>query len=147
MSFGREDGRLSQIIQGNPVPTFVIDDNHRVTHWYKACETIFAMPAAAIIGTRRQCQVFYGFDRPCLADLIVDGAPDGMFRQYYEGKYRKSALIDKAYEAEDFFPNFHSGPHWLFFTAAPLFDSTGKIVGAVETLQDVTDRKRAEMAL
>ena len=38
-------------------------------------------------------------------------------------------------------------PRWLFFTAAPLRDKRGKIVGAIETLQDITERKLAEIAL
>jgi diguanylate cyclase (GGDEF)-like protein/PAS domain S-box-containing protein len=147
MGRGGERDRLSQIIAGNPVPTFVIDEHHRVTHWNKACETIFGVPAAGMIGTRRQRQIFYGTDRPCMADLIVQGAGEELFRHYYGDKYRKSVLIDGAYEAEDYFPNFHGGQHWLFFTAAPLFDPAGRIVGAVETLQDVTDAKRAETAL
>jgi diguanylate cyclase (GGDEF)-like protein/PAS domain S-box-containing protein len=143
---GSERDRLSQIIEGSPVPTFVIDENHVVTHWNRACEAIFSVPAATVIGTRRQREIFYGKDRPCLADLIVDQAGEEAYERYYGGKYRKSALIGGAYEAEDLFPVFQGGPHWLFFTAAPLFDKNGTIVGAVETLQDVTDRKLAEMA-
>jgi PAS domain-containing protein len=101
MGRGGERDRLSQIIAGNPVPTFVIDEHHRVTHWNKACETIFGVPAAGMIGTRRQRQIFYGTDRPCMADLIVQGAGEELFRHYYGDKYRKSVLIDGAYEAED----------------------------------------------
>src|SRR3954453_20920989 len=147
MGRGGERDRLSQIIAGNPVPTFVIDEHHRVTHWNKACETIFGVPAAGMIGTRRQRQIFYGTDRPGIADLIVQGAGEELFRHYYGDKYRKSVLIDGAYEAEDYFPNFHGGQHWLFFTAATLLAPAGRMVGAVETLQDVTDAKRAETAL
>lgn len=116
---GSERDRLSQIIEGSPVPTFVIDENHVVTHWNRACEAIFSVPAATIIGTRRQREIFYGKDRPCLADLIVDQAGEEAYERYYGGKYRKSALISGAYEAEDLFPVFQGGPHWLFFTAAP----------------------------
>jgi diguanylate cyclase (GGDEF)-like protein/PAS domain S-box-containing protein len=146
MAHGKDRDRLSQIIEGSPVPTFVVDENHRVTHWNRACEATFAVPAASIIGTRRHRQIFYGVERPCLADLIVDCAGEEVFQRYYGDKFRKSALIDGAYEAEDLFPVFQDGPHWLFFTAAPLFDQAGRVVGAVETLQDVTDRKLAEIA-
>ena len=144
MAHAGDHDRLSQIIEGSPVPTFVIDENHRLTHWNRACEAIFAVSAASIIGTRDQRRIFYGVERPCMADLIVDCAGEEVFQRYYGGKCRKSALIDGAYEAEDLFPAFNGGPHWLFFTAAPLFDDAGRIVGAVETLQDVTDRKLAE---
>jgi PAS domain-containing protein len=47
---------------------------------------------------------------------------------------------------EDFFPDLGSGGKWLFFTAAPLMDDEKKITGAIETLQDVTERRRAEEA-
>ena len=36
---------------------------------------------------------------------------------------------------------------WLFFTAAPLHDKQGRIVGAIETLQDITERKQMEDSL
>ena len=52
-----------------------------------------------------------------------------------------------AYEVEDFFPNLSREGKWLFFTAAPLLDEEGKIIGAIETLQDITDRKNVEQAL
>ena len=146
MALGKDRDRLSQIIDGSPVPTFVIDEDHRVTHWNRACEAIFTVPASSIIGTRRHPEIFYGAERPCLADLIVDRAGEEVFQRYYGDKFRRSDLIDGAYEAEDLFPAFHGGPHWLFFTAAPLLDHAGRIVGAIETLQDVTDRKLAEMA-
>src|SRR5688572_29289014 len=107
---------------------------------------IFTVPASSIIGTRRHPEIFYGAERPCLADLIVDRAGEEVFQRYYGDKFRKSDLIDGGYEAEDLFPAFHGGPHWLFFTAAPLLDHVGRIIGAIETLQDVTDRKLAEMA-
>jgi PAS domain-containing protein len=31
---------------------------------------------------------------------------------------------------------------WLFFTASPIRDARGRIIGAVETLQDVTGRRK-----
>ena len=29
---------LSQLVEGNPVATIVIDASHRVTHWNRACK-------------------------------------------------------------------------------------------------------------
>ena len=37
MALGKDRDRLSQIIDGSPVPTFVIDEDHSVTHWNRAC--------------------------------------------------------------------------------------------------------------
>lgn len=133
---------LSQIVDGDPVPTFVIDANHRVTHWNKACAGITGMPAAQMIGTNRQWLPFYGNERPTMADLIVGGAP-GDFEKFYAGKYKASKMIEGAFEAEDFFPRVGESGCWLYFTAAPLKDRNGRIIGAIETLQDVTERQRA----
>jgi two-component system, NtrC family, sensor kinase len=133
---------LSQIVDGDPVPTFVIDANHRVTHWNKACAGITGMAAAQMIGTNRQWLPFYGSERPTMADLIVGGETANL-EQFYAGKYKASKMIEGAYEAEDFFPRVGDSGCWLYFTAAPLRDRNGRIIGAIETLQDVTERQRA----
>jgi diguanylate cyclase (GGDEF)-like protein len=56
-------------------------------------------------------------------------------------------LIANAWEATAHFPSFQSGPKWLYFTAAPLHGLDGQVVGAVETLQDVTSQKKYEKQL
>jgi len=137
---------LDKIIQGSPVPTFVIDREHRVTHWNRACEVVLHYPAAKMIGSRDQWRPFYPHSRPVMADLVVSRDIDAV-ATFYDGKYRRSPLIPGSYEAEDFFPNIGPGGTWLYFTAAPLLDSNGELIGAIETLQDITLRKRADEAL
>lgn len=136
--------RLGQIVQGLSVPSLAIDANHVVTHWNTACESLTGILARDVVGTRRQWVAFYASERPVMADLIVDGAPPEEIARHYAGKYQASALLEGAYEAEDFFPEIGNGGRWLHFTAAPLRNPQGTIVGAVETLQDITERKRAE---
>ena len=36
---------------------------------------------------------------------------------------------------------------WLWGTASPLFDKDGTIIGAIESIRDITELKQAEMAL
>ncbi len=48
---------------------------------------------------------------------------------------------------EDFFPTVGESGRWLYFTAAPLRNAAGEVIGAIETFQDVTERRRAEEAL
>jgi diguanylate cyclase (GGDEF)-like protein/PAS domain S-box-containing protein len=146
---GRQESecRLMDIVQGSPVPTFVIDAQHRVTHWNRACEAVMGVPASAIIGTTDQWKAFYPHPRPVLADIVLDGGTEAAIRHHYLGKYRKSPLIEGAWEVEDYFTHFPAGDRWLIFTAAPLHDADGHVVGTIETLQDVTDRRRAEAAL
>lgn len=138
---------VSQLVEGNPVATIVIDAQHRVTHWNRACACLTGVPAEKVIGTNDQWRAFYPDPRPIMADLIVDGAMEDTVDRFYHGKFERSALIDGAFEAEDFFPAFGQGGCWLYFTAAAIRNAAGEIVGAIETLQDVTERRRAEEAL
>ena len=138
---------LSQIVQGNTIPTFVIDNQHRITHCNRAFENLTGLVADEIIGTRKQWMVFYSEERPVMADLIVDKASGDEVARYYGKKYQKSAVTEGAYEAESFFPNLGENGKWIFFTAAPLKDADGNVTGAIETLQDISERKRAEEAV
>ena len=138
---------LSAFFDGSPVPAFAIDSRHVVTHWNEACERTIGVAAARMVGTRNQWAPFYPKERPVLADLIVSGAAEEMVETYYHGKFRRSPIIPGAFEAEDFFPHMGESGRWLFFSAAPLRDARGRIVGAIETLQDVTKRKLAEKNL
>ncbi|MGB4063925.1 MAG: bacteriohemerythrin [Azonexus sp.] len=135
---------LAQIIDGDPVPTFVIDANHQITHWNQACAMISGLSAGKMVGTTEQWKAFYPESRPVMADLIVDGSLEEQFDTYYHGHFRRSANIGGAFEGEAFFPHMGEQGRWLFFTAAPLCDADGQRIGAIETLQDVTERHRAE---
>ncbi|MBU1364839.1 MAG: diguanylate cyclase [Gammaproteobacteria bacterium] len=147
---------LTQLVEGNPVATIVIDAEHRVTHWNRACAVLTGVSAAEMIGNSEQWRAFYDAPRPIMADLVVDGALDAASQEGYAGpsgernffkKIRPSALLDDAFEAEDFFPAFGQGGRWLIITATAIRNTAGDIVGAIETLQDVTERRRAEAAL
>ena len=136
--------KLSQIIDGSSIPTFVIDGRHTVTHWNIACENLTGIPASEIVGTSRHWSAFYPAERLLMADLIVDELPEEEIARYYGDTYQKSALTEMAYEDEVFFPDLGEGGKWLFFTAAPLRDRHENAIGAIETFQDITERKRAE---
>ncbi|HFQ81992.1 MAG TPA: PAS domain-containing sensor histidine kinase [Desulfobacterales bacterium] len=135
--------RLSQIIDGNSIPTFVLDKNHRITHWNKALARLTGLAYEEVIGRDVQWRAFYSHKRPTMADLVLEKAPEREIKRFYDHKYRRSVLLKDSYEVEDRFE--WQGEHkWLFFTAAPLINRAGEIIGAVETLQDITDRKEME---
>ncbi|MFW6146797.1 MAG: PAS domain S-box protein [Thermodesulfobacteriota bacterium] len=138
---------LSQIVQGSPIPTIVIDNSHTITHCNKAYEELTGLAACDMLGTDKQWQTFYAKKRPIMADLIVENEPEREILKYYDGKYKKSKIIEGAYEAEDFFADLGDAGRYIFFTAAPLRDAEGNIIGAIETLQDITERKHAEEEL
>lgn len=138
---------LNQIIDNGPVPTFVIDREHRITHWNRACEHLTGRRFHEVAGMTDKGALFYAGSRPLLCDLIVDGVDADTLQRRYPGKVRASGVAEGAYEVEDFFPGLGGGGRWLFFTAAPLRDAQGGMIGAIETLQDVSDRHTAEEEL
>lgn len=131
----------------SPVPVFAIDNNHQVMYWNKACEKMTGMARHAILGTDRHWQAFYPQKRPVLADLVISGDIETSGKQYYDATLQRSSLMTDAYEAEAFFPQLGQNGRWLLFSAAPLHDRTGTMVGAVEVLQDVTQKKTVEQDL
>ena len=146
-SLRASEERLSQILRKTSIPTFVIDNNHIVTHINKAYENLTGILADEIIGTRKQWLCFYATERPTMADLIVDNASEEKIARRYQGNYHKSAVTEGGYEAERLFRDLRKGTKWLFFTASPLKDEEGNITGAIETLQDITVQKEVEQAL
>ncbi len=138
---------LSQIIQGNTIPTFVINKDHIVTHWNRACEKLTGYKAEEIVGTNKQWMPFRPEKRPIMADFIVDNMEKKEIERYYGDRCRKSPLIESAYEAEEFFAHIGEKGRWLFFTAAPIKGPDGETVGSIETLWDTTERKEVQEAL
>ena len=144
LALRRSRRMLSQIIEGSPIPTFVIDENHVITHWNRACEELTGMSAVSMIGTNRQWEPFYGKDRPTMADLIMHREQDPELAKKYAAEYKLTHVLEGVGESERFFPDLGKHGKWLFFTAALLRDAESNIIGAIETLQDITGRKRAE---
>jgi PAS domain S-box-containing protein len=142
----KADEKLSEIINGLGIPALVINKEHRITHWNKALESLSGIKKESVIGTDRQWSVFYPKPRPILADLIVDGLPKEIER-LYGAKFIRSALIEGAYEGLDFFPPAGESGKWMHYTAAPLRGSKGEVLGAIETVQDITERKIMEEEL
>lgn len=135
--------RLREIISGTPIPTFVINTDHLVTHWNEACEKLTGIKADDVVGTDGYWKPFYRQKRPVLADLVLDNASLSQIRGHYGDNSRSSKIVKGAYEAEAFFSHLGSMQRWLFLTAAPLRDSEGNITGAIETILDMTEKKRA----
>ena len=129
---------LNAILQGSPIPQFMIDKNHVVVFWNRALEKYSGIKACDVTGTDQHWRAFYDEKRPCLADLLLDNAINEIDR-LYENKSSKSRLVEDAYEAKDFFPKMGKEGTWLYFTAAVIKASEGNVIGVLETLEDITD--------
>jgi two-component system, NtrC family, sensor kinase len=135
--------KLKSIVHGSPIPMYVIDQQHKVIYWNHALEECCKIKSDDVVGTDNHWKALYTQRRPCMADMVVDSDLDGI-NKWFNDNYTKSKFVEDAYEATDFFPKLGDEGRWLHFTAAPIKDHIGKVVGAVETLEDITDLKLAE---
>jgi len=138
---------VESILEGSPIPMFVIDRDHRIILWNRACEELTGFRAGEMIGTDRQYRPFYAEKRPVIADLIVDRDVQGLETYYGKKQVQKSSVIEGAYEAGDFYENLGGKRRHLYFLAAPIYDEKGEIIAAIETLQDVTREREMELNL
>ncbi|MFA5268605.1 MAG: PAS domain S-box protein [Methanoregula sp.] len=138
--------RLHAIIDGSSIPQFVINRNHEVIYWNKALERYTGVWARDLRGTPNAWKAFYDTKKPVLADLVLDNEIENL-PAWQEGKIKGSKKSSGAYETSVFFPRFGESGTWLQINAIVIRDALGEVIGALETLEDITDRKRAEDAL
>ncbi len=145
-NFLREQQRFTEnVIMGSAIATFVLDADHRVLIWNKACEELTGVPAADMVGTVNQWKTFYDHERPVLADIVLGREPEKLALLYSD--ISTSELLPEGLHAEDWLRNMNGKDRYVVFDAAPIRDSSGKIIAAVETLQDITERKTLENQL
>ena len=130
---------LRRIIQASPIPTFVIRKDHRVLYWNRALEKLSHIQAEEVIGTDEHWKAFYQEKRPCVADLIVDGTAEDASRWYSERR-GSSAWLEDSCESVVFIPKLGDTGRWCRFTAAAIRNSRGEMFGAIETIEDVSDK-------
>ena len=134
--------RLSQIINFLPDATMVIDLEGKVIAWNQAMEQMTGVIARDILGkgNYEYSIPFYGERRPVLIDLV------GQWNQEIEEKYRYVKKEDEALVSETYDALIRPGGY-LWNKASLIYDHNGEVIGAIESVRDITDRKIAEEAL
>lgn len=138
---------MLNLLECSPIAQFAIDMNHKVTVWNKACELLTGFKAQEMIGTERQWEAFYPNKRPVVADLIIDNDFDTFLELYRNKKGQKSSIVPNAWEASSYFPALGGQSRHIYFLAAPIVGQNGQTIGAVETLQDISQQQQLEMYL
>jgi PAS domain S-box-containing protein/putative nucleotidyltransferase with HDIG domain len=134
---------LEAILQGSPIPAFAINRQHKVIFWNRALEELTGIKGTDMLGTGKYWRLFFQEKRELMADLLLEGRADQAM-QSYPLMFQKSKLISEAYEATNFFPDIGKSGSWLRFTASLLRNDKGEIIGALETIEDITERGLAE---
>jgi two-component system, cell cycle sensor histidine kinase and response regulator CckA len=131
------------LVQNLAVPAFVLNARHEVIIWNRACEELSGIPASEVIGTSRQWCGFHLEEHPTQADLVLDGD----YREAdnrYNTAWQRSALIPGGMQGEGWCRNRQGLDGYLMFSSAPVRNRAGEIIAAMQTVEDITARKRSE---
>lgn len=128
-----------------PDATVVIDRDRRVTSWNRAMEELTGVAAEEILGKGDYAYAvpFYGRNRPMLIDLIFE-KEDELRKNYPFIQKMGDSIIAEAHLSQ-----FGGSVNidWGWGIASPLFDEHGEVVGAIESIRDISKRKRMEEEL
>lgn len=133
--------KLLGIIEFLPDATLVIDNERRVIAWNKAIEIMTGIPKEDILGRGDHAYAvpFYGDTRPMLIDMVFE--TDVEFPHEYDFVRKKGNTI----YAEAFVPQTYLGEGaYLWIMASPLFNDSGHLIGAIESIRDITEHKVME---
>ncbi len=136
--------RLEDIINFLPDPTFVIDLEGKIIAWNRATEEMTGIRARDILfkGNFEHGLAFYGERHPILIDQVLDED------KKTTKKYQDFQKIGNKFIGAGYFPTAYGGKGAdIVATASPLYTTKGDIAGAIETIRDITDKKRAEESL
>nr|WP_320160446.1 PAS domain S-box protein [uncultured Methanoregula sp.] len=140
------DRLLHTIFHIPTAPQFYIDRNHKVVFWDRALEIMTGIKAEEVVGTHDHWKAFYPAEHPCLADLVIDGNKEKI-AELYPGCGPLSPDAEGRYEYTGLFTISGRDGRWLRLTAMPIRDAAGNLTGAMETVEDVTDKKNREFVI
>lgn len=135
--------RLQTFMDFLPEPTFVIDREGQVELWNYAMEELTGIKARDILGrgNYEYAVPFFGRRVPMLIDMAID--PQALHNAAITiHKKEKDTLF-----AEIYCPQLGVEGSYLSCKSAPLRDRNGNLVGALETMRNITERKKVEKAL
>jgi len=130
--------RLSNIFDFLPDPTLAIDVEGKVIAWNRAMEKITGISASEILGkgNNEYSLPFYGNRRPILVDYVMSQEPVDTTK--YSNVQREGDQL----VGEGLTPALKGGSAYLWAIASVLRNSQGKVVGAIESIRDITSRKQ-----
>ncbi len=145
VALARQREFSENLLQNSAVPCFVIDSDHTVLLWTRACEELTGISVGEVLGTDQHWKAFYPDQRPCLADVVIDGNLEETIDLYTN--FANSPLTSEGLQAEGWFNDIGGKRRYLRFDAAPIRDNSGTLIAAIETFADLTSQKQIEQAL
>jgi len=140
-AFRRSERQLYEIINFLPDATFAIDREGKIIAWNRAIEEMTGIPASKMLGKgdMEYALPFYGIRRKILIDLLFEKDED-IIRHYYSHIVRNGNGII----AETEISLLRKKPTIVWAKATPFYDEHNNVIGAVESIRDITDLRQYE---
>src|SRR5665648_1155069 len=135
---------FNDVIDFLPDATFVIDNEKRVVLWNKALEKITGIPSSEMVGKGNYEYTipFHGEAKAELIDLLFQDNP--IISSLYSNVSREGDSIT----GEIFCPALYGNKgSWISSKVSLLRDHDSNIIGAIESVRDILERKQAEAAI
>lgn len=136
--------QLEDILALLPDATLVIDRDGKVIAWNLAMEEMTGVKKEDMLGKSKDvCAIaLHGRPRSMLVDLVLDN--ELTLADVFDHLVRRG----NTFYAEMLVPGIYDGKGGtLWSTASPLCDRQGNVIGAIESLRDITERKEMETML
>lgn len=132
-----KEKEFASVLQFLPDPVFGVDKNGTIIFWNKAIEELTGFLSDQMIGKSnyQYALAFFGERRPMMVDLII--SDDIISRRYFSDIKKEGDVL--IYEGEA--TSIRGESRTLYAKASALYDYEGNIIGAIEVLRDVSERK------
>jgi len=133
---------LRDVIDFLPDPTFVVNPEGEVVFWNRCMEQMTGISKEKVLGRSNFTSHLYDENRQVLIDLI--------FKTYKETEEKYDSierLENNLICGEIFVPFAYGRGAHLWGMAGPLRDKSGQVIGAIETMRDMTRMKESQEAL
>ena len=132
--------QMADLIEFLPDATFALNSDNTVISWNRMMERVTGIPAAAVVGTGNYLEPIsriYEGRSPLVESVLAGGNVNALGRERIQVGEK---IITEFYSPAAFTGR---GAH-LWLIASPLYDANGRVIGAIESIRDITDRKKAE---
>jgi PAS domain S-box-containing protein len=132
----KSERRFADIIDFLPDATFAVDLDGRVIAWNRAMETLTGVLAKDMLGKGdyEYAIPFYGKRRPLMIDFLLKNDSEAV------KSHRKVHLTEGSlYYENDEALEVGNKKRYLWAKASPIYDHNDQVIGAIQTIRDITD--------
>ena len=143
-SFGYNNQQMSGVIYNIPESTFAVDRRGRIIAWNRAIEELTGGLGADLLGkgSHEYAIPFFKYRRPMIIDLIFASDTEIEDQGYTGIQWTGNTL-----SAETTVMAADGQARVIREIASPIFNKSGKLSGAIESITDITGLREQELAL